>query len=191
MHISSIPGHQAAWYFRPLFQLQKKKYGDELRAATVWARVPLLYSALMFFYAAFERRRSPLSPPLRALLQTYISQLNHCAFCVDLNAANAAKRYGNFDKVQAVSDWQESALFNETERDCLEYAREITLTDGQVGKPLVDRLRQHFDEKGVIELTALISFQNMSSKFNAALDIESMGFCQMPPARAAAATKSA
>lgn len=180
MHISSVPGSQAAWYLRPLFKLQRIKYGDELRAATVWARIPSLYAALTLFYAAFERRRSPVPPPLRALLQTYVSQLNHCAFCIDLNAANAAKRYGGMDKVQAVYDWETSALFDETERVSLEYARQITLTDGQVDKPLVDRLRQHFDEKGVIELTALISFQNMSSKFNAALDIESMGLCKMP-----------
>ena len=180
MFISSVPGSQAAWYLRPFFRLQKRRYGQELRAAAVWARVPSLYAALTLFYSAIERRRSRLPPPLRALLQTYVSQLNHCAFCIDLNAANAAKRYGTLDKVQAVSDWEASDVFDDIERVCLEYAREITLTDGQVDQPLVDRLRQHFDEKGVVELTALISFQNMSSKFNAALDIESMGFCELP-----------
>ncbi|MFK7963480.1 MAG: carboxymuconolactone decarboxylase family protein [Burkholderiaceae bacterium] len=180
MFISSVPGSQAIWFLRPLFRLQQRKYGQELRAAAVWARVPLLYTALTLFYSALERRRSHLPPPLRALLQTYVSQLNHCAFCIDLNAANAAKRYGTLDTVQAVSGWEVSEVFDEIERVCLEYAREITLTDGQVDQLLINRLRQHFDETGVIELTALISFQNMSSKFNAALDIESMGLCQLP-----------
>ncbi len=177
MYLSTKSGRQAAWYFRPFFALQRRKYGQELRAATVWARVPVLYWVLMAFYAALERRRSPISPALRALLQTYISQLNHCEFCIDLNAANAAKRYGNLSKVLAVSDWENSALFDDRERISLEYARAMTLSGYSVDQSLMSSLRGHFSETAVIELTALVSFQNMSSKFNAALDIESMGLC--------------
>jgi len=47
---------------------------------------------------------------------------------------------------------------------------------------LIARLRQHFDEPTLIELTALIAFQNLSSKFNAALDIASRSLCQRPGA---------
>ena len=46
------------------------------------------------------------------------------------------------------------------------------------------RLRAHFDEDAMVELTALIAFQNMSSKFNAALGVAPQGFCRLP-ARAA------
>jgi len=41
-------------------------------------------------------------------------------------------------------------------------------------------LRRHFDEDAVVELTGLIAFQNMSSKFNAALDVPPQGFCRLP-----------
>jgi AhpD family alkylhydroperoxidase len=40
--------------------------------------------------------------------------------------------------------------------------------------------RDHFDEQMTMELTALIAFQNMSSKFNSALDVPSQGFCELP-----------
>jgi alkylhydroperoxidase family enzyme len=43
-----------------------------------------------------------------------------------------------------------------------------------------EQLRRHFDENAIIELTGLIAFQNMSSKFNAAMDIEPQGFCTLP-----------
>lgn len=41
-------------------------------------------------------------------------------------------------------------------------------------------LKQHFDDDTIVELTGLIAFQNLSSKFNAALDIEAQGFCKAP-----------
>lgn len=46
------------------------------------------------------------------------------------------------------------------------------------------RLREHFDDDAIIELTGLIAFQNLSSKFNAALGVEPQGFCT--PDRASA-----
>ncbi len=42
------------------------------------------------------------------------------------------------------------------------------------------RLAQHFDEDAIVELTGLIAFQNLSSKFNSALDVPAQGFCQIP-----------
>jgi alkylhydroperoxidase family enzyme len=42
---------------------------------------------------------------------------------------------------------------------------------------LIARLRQHFSDDAIIELTALIAYQNLSSKFNAALDVPAQGFC--------------
>jgi alkylhydroperoxidase family enzyme len=49
-----------------------------------------------------------------------------------------------------------------------------------VSPDLVARLKQVFDEEAVIELTGLIAFQNLSSKFNAALDVPAQDFCQRP-----------
>jgi hypothetical protein len=49
-----------------------------------------------------------------------------------------------------------------------------------VDEALAARLREEFDEDGLVELTALISFQNLSSKFNSALDVPPQGFCQIP-----------
>jgi len=180
MHIASQPVQRLRWYLRPLFWLQRRRYGTVLVPATVWARVPPLYFALTGFYAALERRRSPLAPTLRSLVQARISQLNHCGFCVDLNAALAAQRSGSMTQVLALGDWRTSELFSAPERIALEYAEVVTQTQGQVDSSLVARLREYFDEAALIELTALIAFQNLSSKFNAALDIPSQGLCAMP-----------
>jgi alkylhydroperoxidase family enzyme len=62
----------------------------------------------------------------------------------------------------------------------LEYADAITLSDLEVTDDVMARVKQQFDDDAIVELTALIAFQNMSSKFNAALDVPPQGFCRLP-----------
>ncbi|MEW6688481.1 MAG: carboxymuconolactone decarboxylase family protein [Pseudomonadota bacterium] len=170
-----------AWYLRPLFWLQRRRWGQELLPARTWARLPPLYLALLHFYAAIERRGALLEPALRSLVQARVSQLNHCEFCVDLNVSLAAERSGSMDKALAAAAWRESALFSERERAALAYAEAVSrslVTDDHFAQ-----LRQHFTEDAIVELTALAAFQNMSAKFNAALDIPPQGFCRLPPGK--------
>ena len=109
-----------------------------------------------------------------------VSQLNGCRFCVDINSATLLKRGVPTDKVDALNAWQESGLFSERERVALEYAEAVTLRSDAIDEDLMNRLKKQFDEDAVIELTALIAFQNLSSKFNSALEVPPQGFCQIP-----------
>jgi AhpD family alkylhydroperoxidase len=176
------------WYLRPFFWHQRRRYGRALDAARLWARSPRLFLALLLFRGALERRASPLPPALRALVMVRISQLNHCPFCVDLNAATLLGHGVAEAKLLALADWRASDLFEPGERDALAFAEAITLSDRQVDDRLIAALRRHLDDDAVIELTALIAFQNLSSKFNAALDVPAQGFCRIPTADAADAT---
>ena len=82
------------------------------------------------------------------------------------------------DKVLELEGWHDSMVYDDRERVALEYAEAVTYSDQQVSESLMTRLKQHFDEDAVIELTGLIAFQNLSSKFNAALDVPAQGFCK-------------
>lgn len=84
------------------------------------------------------------------------------------------------EKVAALERWRESGLFDEKERLVLEYTEAMTYSDQQVNDGLMHRLNAFFDEDGIVELTALIAFQNLSSKFNSALDVPAQGFCRLP-----------
>jgi alkylhydroperoxidase family enzyme len=55
----------------------------------------------------------------------------------------------------------------------------MTRSDQRVGDDMVQRLRSHFTDDAIVELTGLIAFQNMSSKFNSALGIPAQGFCKI------------
>ena len=84
------------------------------------------------------------------------------------------------DKIRQLPAWRESALFSPLERDALDYAEKITITGEQVTDELFARLRSHFSEAQIVELTAAVALENFRSKFNPALRIEAQGFCVLP-----------
>lgn len=168
------------WILRPFFWNQKRKYGEILIPGLLWGRVPKLFASVAMLYGALDRKSSPLNPELRSLVTVRVSQINWCKFCVDINSATLAKRSGSLEKVDKLAKWKDSDLFDEKEKVVLEYTEAVTYTDQQVTDELVDRLMGFFDDDGVVELTGLIAFQNLSSKFNSALDAPAQGFCIIP-----------
>lgn len=66
-------------------------------------------------------------------------------------------------------------VFDEVERVALEYADCMTLSHLDVDDALFERLRKHFDDDAIVELTETIAWENASSKFNRALRIPSQG----------------
>ena len=168
------------WYLRLMFRRQRRRYGHELEPVRLWARMPAAFLAMSAMYRALDRKSSPIEPALRSLVQVRISQINGCDFCVDLNSFLGLGR-GNADaKLGALPQFEDSPLFSERERAALAYAETATRSDCRVGEPLIARLRKHFDDQAIIELAALIAYQNMSSKFNAALGVPAHGFCSLP-----------
>ncbi len=165
---------------RPFFWNQKRRYGVVLTPGLLWARVPKLFAAVAILYGVLDRKSSPLTPLLRSLVTVRVSQINWCNFCVDINSATLAKRAGSQEKVEHLEHWRETDIFDEQEKTVLEYAEAVTFSDRQVSNELVERLKRFFDEDAIVELTGLIAFQNLSSKFNSALDVPAQGFCRFP-----------
>ena len=180
MRVSDKPISSYPWYIRPFFWNQKRKYGQILKPALIWARVPRLFAAIAILYAVLDRKSSPIDPVLRSLITVRVSQINDCRFCIDINSAMLAKRTGSMNKVDALEQWQESELFDNKEKAVLKYVEAITYTDQQVDENLMQHLYEYFNEDEIVELTGLIAFQNLSSKFNSALDLPTQGFCRLP-----------
>ncbi len=168
------------WFIRLFFWKQQRTYGRILDPGLLWGRSPWVFAAVALLYGALDRRSSPLSPALRSLVTVRVSQINHCAFCVDINSATLAKRGVSMDKIKVLASWRESPLFSPEERLALEYAEAMTMTGAGVSDDLRQRLKNQWTDDSIVELTGLIAFQNLSSKFNAALDVPSQGFCMIP-----------
>jgi alkylhydroperoxidase family enzyme len=87
---------------------------------------------------------------------------------------------GGDRKVADLAAWRESGAFSDLERVALEYAERMTHTGQKVDDALFRRLKEHFSEPQIVELTAAIALENFRSKLNPALGVESQGFCLLP-----------
>lgn len=170
--INTPDSHPYAWYIRPLLSLLRRKTGSLTEAVRLWGRVPSAFLGFLWMLHSLERRNSPLDAKLRALVRTRISQLDVCAFCIDLNGSRALDLGVSQDKLLALADFAESPLFEEAEKAALAFAEAITLTGRKVDADLIAKLKSHYSDDAIVELAALIAHQNLSAKFNTALGVQ-------------------
>ena len=180
-YISTSKDHRFPWYVRLFFWNQKRRYGAVLEAARLWGRTSKVFAALAILYGALDRRSSPIEPSLRTLVTVRVSQINWCSFCVDINSATALKRGISQEKLSELANFGTSDMFSSKEKTALAYAEVVTCSEKQTTAEHFKELRRYFNDDAIVELTGLIAFQNMSSKFNAALGVEPHGFCSVAP----------
>ncbi|HMM42714.1 MAG TPA: hypothetical protein PKA95_12495 [Thermomicrobiales bacterium] len=95
---------------------------------------------------------------------------------MDLNAAVGSHLGATDEQLDALlGDWEGSGLFDDRERVALAYADAITYSDRDVDDELFARVREHFDDDAIVELTETIAWENASSKFNRALRVTANG----------------
>ena len=167
-------------WVKPLLWLQKRHFGNILNPAKLWGRKPVLFWLVALFFGYLDRKKSPIDAVMRSLVCVRVSQLNNCAFCVDANGMKLAERCHSLEKIKALAHWQTSEHFLEQEQAVLTYTEAMTLNDQQVSDEMLATLTTWYSSDDIIELTALVSFQNLSAKFNTALDVPAQGFCSLP-----------
>ena len=77
------------------------------------------------------------------------------------------------EKIEALADYAASPLYDQAERVALEYADRMTITGREVDDELFALLRSFYSDDAIVELTAIIAWENASSKFNRALRVPS------------------
>ena len=82
------------------------------------------------------------------------------------------------EKIAALADYATSPLYTEAERTALAYADAMTITGRDVSDEQFARLREFYTDEEIVELTAVIAWENSSSKFNRALRVPSQRLWQ-------------
>ncbi|MBY8340549.1 carboxymuconolactone decarboxylase family protein [Streptomyces spinosirectus] len=97
-------------------------------------------------------------PALAELVVIRASQLNHCAFCLDMHLAVARKHGVSEQQLDLLAAWEEAeGVFDERERAALALTEAVTvLTDGFVPDEVYERAAKHFDEPRLAHLIALV-----------------------------------
>jgi len=112
-------------------------------------------------------RASGLQPSLMELVKMRASQLNGCAFCLDMHARDARKQGESEQRLYLLSAWRESPLFTDSERAALAWTEALTrLPDTGVPDAIYEELARHFSEAEIVRLSMLIVAINGWNRLN-------------------------
>ncbi|MBY4771404.1 carboxymuconolactone decarboxylase family protein [Burkholderia ambifaria] len=106
--------------------------------------------------------QSGLSPVLVDLVYLRVSQINNCAYCLDMHTRDLLKKGVKVEKLALVQAWREAGnLFDERERAALAWAESVTLV-AATGVPdnAYEAARAVFDEREIVDLTIAVSLMN-------------------------------
>ena len=103
---------------------------------------------------------------LKDLVRLRASQINGCAFCLDMHVTEALKAGETQRRLATVSAWRETPFFSEKERAALEWTESLTLvSQNHVPDAVWEAVRPHFTDAELMELTALITSINSWNRF--------------------------
>ena len=120
---------------------------------------PQAYKAMAGVHAALAG--SSLGKKLIDLIQLRVSQLNGCAYCIDMHARDLLAQGEDLQRINSLQTWHEVALFEARERAALQWAESLT----QVAKTRApdadyELLQPHFNEREIVELSLVVAMMN-------------------------------
>ena len=102
-------------------------------------------------------RGSGLEHSLLELVKTRASQINGCAYCIDMHTKDARAQGETEQRLYALSAWRETPFYSERERAALEWTEALTMiAQNHVPDELYDRVRKHFKDTELVNLTLAI-----------------------------------
>ena len=163
--------------------------GTGLEPFEIWAHQPKMMMGMGRFNQAV-RSGATVSERIRNLVELKGAQMIGCEFCVDLGSQICRNSGLSDSELLALPRYQSSDLFTDREKAALDYTAAVMRTPVEVSDEVFARMKEHFSDKQLVELTALLTLVNVD-RFNAAFGIGSAGFsagrvCVLPDRPAAA-----
>ncbi len=110
--------------------------------------------------------KSSIEKPLAELVRLRASQINGCAFCVDMHTTDARKGGDTDRRLSTVVVWRETPFFTDRERAALEWTEAVTLvSQDHVPDAVWEAVKPHFTEEEIVDLTLLVSAINSWNRF--------------------------
>jgi alkylhydroperoxidase family enzyme len=160
-------------------------HGSGIEPVQVWAHQPRMMSGMGKFQRAV-RKGNTVDERLKYLVELKGAQMIGCEFCVDLGSQICRNSGLSDEELLALPRYRQSELFTEPEKLALDYTVGVMRTPVEVTDELFARVKEHFSDKQLVEITALLTVVNLD-RFNAAFGIGSAGFSEgmvcVPPDR--------
>jgi AhpD family alkylhydroperoxidase len=163
-------------------RMMKKLTGREpqtssgLEPMEIWAHQPKMMFAMGKFNQALRKGKS-VDERLRNLVELKGAQMIGCEYCVDLGSQICRNSGLSDEELLALPRYRQSDLFTEREKLALDYTVAVMRTPVEVTDDLFARMKEHFTNQQLVEITALLTLVNVD-RFNAAFGIGSAGFSE-------------
>ena len=178
MHQQRIQGAPERGPIRKVaYAMARKRLGRVPEPFAVAARHTPVFAGMSGFEMALERSKR-VSLRHKALGELRAAMVVGCEFCVDIGSMLARESGLTDDELKDLLDWRSSERFSEVDRLVLEYADALSDTPVDVSDELFERLRAHFDEQQLVELTAAIAWENWRARFNWAFGLGKEGYSE-------------
>jgi alkylhydroperoxidase family enzyme len=151
----------------------------------VYFHHPRVLSAVMRFEGKVAKWDT-LDPNLKSYAEMASAAGIGCSWCMDFGYWEFHHQGVDPVKLRDVPGWRDSDVYTDLERAVMDYAEAMTATPPEVTDEQVERLRQDLTDEQLVELTAMVSLENLRSRTNAALGLTSQGFkefCELRPVR--------
>ncbi len=151
-------------------------HGSGIEPIEIWAHQPRMMRGMGKFQQAVRKGRG-VDERLKNLVELKGAQMIGCEFCVDLGSQICRNSGFRDEELLALPHYRDSDLFSEREKLALDYTVAVMRTPVEVGDELFARLKEHFSDEQLVEITALLMVVNLD-RFNAAFGIGSAGFSE-------------
>ena len=175
--IEGVPAREASPLVKLIYRISRRKMGREMDPVGVYAHAP----SLLVGYGMFEEataRQHHVEERLKVLGELKAGALVNCEFCADIGSSIAREAGIGEEQLLALPEYRHSEAFDDLEKLVLDYATAISSTPATVSDELFAALREHFDERQLVELTNVIALENMRARFNNAFEMTPAGFSQ-------------
>jgi len=109
---------------------------------------------------------SGLEPTLQELIKLRVSQINGCAFCIDMHFREATAKGEKAERVYLLDAWREAPVYTDRERAALAWAESVTLvSQSHVPDDVFTEARKHFEEGELVNLTLAVVAINGWNRF--------------------------
>jgi alkylhydroperoxidase family enzyme len=159
--------------------------GSGIEPIEIWAYRPKMMIGMGRFNQAVRKGKA-VDERIKNLVELKGAQMIGCEWCVDLGSQICRNSGFSDAELLALPRYESSELFTEREKAALDYTVAVMRTPVEVTDELFARMRSYFDERQMVEITALLALVNID-RFNAAFGIGSAGFSEgmvcVPPDR--------
>ncbi len=150
--------------------------GSGIEPLEIWAYQPKMMMGMSRFNQAVRKGKS-IDERLKNLVELKGAQMIGCEFCVDLGSQICRNSGFSDEELLALPRYRQSELFTEREKLALDYAVAVMRTPVEVSDELFARMKEHFSDEQLVEITALLTLVNLD-RFNAAFKIGAAGFSE-------------